>query len=303
MTIYEYSIASDFKNADDVDLSKLQTIINSNITINAVVSSSELIGDTVKLILTTTLIPNEETELDTVISNYIFTDIISAEIYDSIVDVNGNGDYLLPSAAFADGHVSLFLRNGIYFETTDVVMPDYGTMVGESGGNVVIHFLGQANGVIADGSGGAKESAGTISIVHLTSTVVGTGTTFTNLVPDDFIRVGTNYYKIASITDNTHLELVDVYQGVTLSGCLYTAQHMYAGVTLNRLIITGSTTSGLYLRACWHFTLIAVSFKQNSPNVNLLDCGDSALNLVLIEQPPLKIYLVLFAYSLEMIRL
>lgn len=281
--MYAYSITSDFKNANDVDLAVLQTNINNNTNIPTQVTSVDLLGDVVTLNFTTELPLVEKTALDSIISNYTYARPVTSEIYDAVVDVHGNGDFLLPSAAFAAGHVSVYVRNGIYMETDSIIIPDYGSITGESGGNVVIHFLGQAHGIIADGSNGIAETVGTISVTNLSKTIIGTGTAFTNLNPGDSILIGTNYYKIASITDDTHLDLSDMYRGMSATGFTYIAQKMYTGIMLTHLIITGSATSGLYLRACWHFTLKAVAFKQNFPNLNLISCGDSALHHILIE--------------------
>lgn len=278
-----YSIETDFKNASDVNLYDLQKKINENQLINATVSVCDLVGDNINITLTAGLTIDEKNELDSIISNYVYSEPITAEIYDAIVDINGNGDYLLPSQAFADGHVSVFMRNGIYMESQDVVMPDYGSITGESGGNVVIHFLGLGHSIRADGSGGVKETIGTISLTHLSNEIVGTNTKFTNLNPGAFILIGTNYYRIAQITDDTHLNLIDTYRGVSIQGLKYIAQNMLTGVMLTKLIITGSSSYGVYLRACWHFTLISVAIKQNTPNLHIEDCGDSGLKHVLIE--------------------
>jgi hypothetical protein len=280
---YSYSITDDFKNATEVDIAVLQKNINTDTSVPATVSTVNTLGDIITLTLTSTLTTEEKTALDNIITNYVFVEPITSEIYDAIVDVNGNGDYLLPSEAFADGRLSVFLRNGTYMETGNIVIPNYGSITGESGGNVVINFSGLANGIIADGSGDVAEITGTIAVTKLSKTIVGTGTTFTNLNPLDFILIGTNYYQIASITDDTHLELVDTYRGMNVSGFAYIAQTMYTGIMLTKIIVVGSTTTGIYFRACRHFTLIAVVIKQNNPNLNIIKCGDSAVLHVLID--------------------
>jgi hypothetical protein len=58
---------------------------------------------------------------------------------DAIVDVNGEGDYVLPSAAFAAGHKSIFIRNGVYREKNGLRVPYGCSMTGESSNNVMIY--------------------------------------------------------------------------------------------------------------------------------------------------------------------
>lgn len=279
---YIRSLANDFNGTLVPDQLVLEINTEANITIECK-NVINVNSDDVIITFVSELLTEEEATLDTVISTHQPRTDVPGATYDAIVDVNGNGEFVSIAEAFANGHVSVFVRNGVYMETSNIVMPDYGSITGESGGNVIIHFLGMNNGIVADGSGGTKETAGTISVTNLNSTVVGTGTTFTNLTPGNFILVGTNYYKIASITDDTSLELADTYRGVTMSGLSYIGQPMYTGILLIKLIITGAATSGIYLRACWHFTLKSVAIKQNYPNLSLINCGDSALIHVLIE--------------------
>lgn len=280
-TTYTKSLSTDF--GGNLKPEQLHTEIEDNTTITTSLTGIELVQDDVNITFVSTLSAPEQTELDTVIAAHTPVIYIQGETFDAIVDVTGRGDYLLPSAAFAAGHKSIYLRNGVYFETTDVIVPNYGTLVGESGGNVIIHFMGLANGVVADGSGGVKENTGTIAATNSDNTIVGTGTTFTNLSPDDFILIKTNFYTIASITDDTHLELTDTYRGVNISGVSYFAQTMHTGITMTKLIIIGSATYGLYIRACWHFSLNYVALKANTPNLYITDSGDSACTQLILE--------------------
>ena len=171
--------------------------------------------------------------------------------YDAIVDAKGGGDLTSIADAFADGNTSVFVKNGTYVETSDLVIPTGGVLYGESPGGVVI-VLAAGNSIKVDGSGGTKESAGTVEVVHDDATVTGTGTTFTNLVADDWIKIDDVWMHIASITDDTHLELKAAYQGVASSGLTYEAQSMVAGFLIQNVLAYASSGVGVYLRAANH---------------------------------------------------
>jgi hypothetical protein len=67
---------------------------------------------------------------------------------------------------------------------------------------------------------------GTIGVPNASTTVTGVGTTFTTqLQAGQAITIASVKYKIAKITDNTHLELVIPYAGTTIaSGATITGQ-------------------------------------------------------------------------------
>lgn len=67
-------------------------------------------------------------------------------------------------------------------------------------------------------------STGTIAVTNGDETVTGSGTTWTsanNIRAGNFIFIDYIPYEVASITDSTHLELVQKYQGTTASGLAY----------------------------------------------------------------------------------
>lgn len=279
-TIYTYSYVTNF--GSNLNQSQFHNEIVASV-IEQTLNNVTKIGDYVDVEFAAALSSEDQTTLENLVSAHTPYTNTPGAIFDAIVDASGNGDYLLPSAAFAAGHKSVFMRNGTYTETTDIIIPDYGSLVGESGPNTVIYFPGVAKSVIVDANGGYQETAGTISITTDTTTITGVGTTFNNLAADDYILLGTNYFKIASVTDNTNLTLADTYRGATLSGISYVAQTMYTGIRLHNFIITGSTTTGLHIRGCRHFVIDSVSIKNNSPNVLVEYSGDSAIKHILSE--------------------
>lgn len=71
---------------------------------------------------------------------------------------------------------------------------------------------------------GANYTTGTVSVTQGSTTVTGSGTTWNTLVDAGmFLQVGGSgrYYVVKSITDTTHLELTEAYEGSTGAGNAY----------------------------------------------------------------------------------
>lgn len=194
--------------------------------------------------------------------------VLGPELYDAVVDAGGTGDFTLISAAIAAGHNKLFIRSGTYLETADIDIPDNGILLGEVMGEVVID-LQNTHSVKIDGSGGIQEMAGTISVTNGGVLVVGVGTSFTNLSSGDQIFIDNVFYKIASIADNTNLDISTTYYGKTISGADYFAQTMYFGINVSNLIIKNSIADGLFIRAALDSTFNNLCIIDCSPNIRL----------------------------------
>lgn len=231
------------------------------------------VSDTIAALNTTQVMKNK-----TLISK----DNTVTKSWDAIVDINGTGDYTSVAAAFADGKASIYIRNGTYVETSDIIIPNHGKIIGEANGQVTIVLIG-AISIKADATHGVKENAGTISITNNNNVVTGLGTSFTNLLPGQYILIGNNFFIIASITSDTSLTLVDTYRGNTVSGHTYLAQNMYTGITIENLLIVGSSTIGLYLRGLRHFTLKSVAVVNSFQTIKIEDSGDSSLYTIIVQ--------------------
>ena len=196
--------------------------------------------------------------------------------FDATVAKDGRGDYESIAEAFAEGNRTVFVKNGTYVETSDIVMPSGGVLQGETAGETLIYFAGTASQIKAD-AGAAKETAGTVSVPNGSTTVTGVGTSFTSL-PDPstnyvFIRLHAAYHLVASITDDTHLELQSTFRGRAISGIAYEARGMFAGLTISSLIVVGGLGVGIYLRGIQHAVLEKiVSKKHGSHGLELVDC-------------------------------
>lgn len=275
-----YSLSGDFSG--NINSVQLQTEINADPGITPTVTNINTDDDDVIIVFDSTPSTGEQTTINGIVSSHTAVFIPTSATFDAIVDSQGRGQYLLPSQAFAAGHKSIFVRNGVYVETQDIVLPDSGYMVGESGPNVIIYFIG-AYSVKMDGTGGTLESAGTMTVTKDSANIVGVGTTFTNLSAGDFILLGTNYFKIASITDDNNLVIERTYRGRTISNFQYIAHGMITGARLENFIITGSSSSGLYCRGAWHFVIDSVACVLNAQNFNLINCGDGGLKHIICD--------------------
>lgn len=279
-TTYTKSLSTDFGSI--LNTIQFQSEINAEAGIVPTCTHINTDGDDVDIVFASSLTAGEQTTLSTLTTNHTPITNKPGAIYDAIVDASGDGDYLLPSAAFAAGHFSVYVRNGVYFETTDIVIPNYGSLHGESGVKTVIHFSSTASSISCD-AGAAKETAGTVSVTTDTTTITGSGTTFTNLSAGDFILLGTNYFKIDSIESDTSMTLSLPYRGATLSGVAYIARAMYTGCNVYNLIVTGSTSHGIHFRGVRHFVIQSVALQLNAPNMLVEYCGDSGIKHVLSE--------------------
>lgn len=197
-------------------------------------------------------------------------------LYDVVVDITGEGNYTSIAQAFQDGFSNVFVKNGTYTESSDIVIPDRGRLEGETPGGVLV-ILASGASIKADGSLGISQSVGTISITKDSKTVTGSGTSFSSLNVNDFILIGNNYLQINSIASDTSLQLLNKYRGPTKSGQPYIAQKMLSGVSVLNLTVTGSSNSGLYLRALRFSNIRSVVIVQSAHNLKMIDCGDVGL--------------------------
>lgn len=238
-------------------------------------------GDVVTCSFSSAISTGEQVVLQGLAGSFIPPVIIGTAIsgYDALVATDGSGDYLKPSAAFAAGATTVYVRAGTYVEFTDVVIPNYGVMVGETVAPVVLYFAGPF-GVRVDGSGGVKETAGTISVVSGSATVTGTGSSFTNVPPGCFILLDQNYYQVAAISSDTSLTLADAYQGRALVDHEFVMQPMYTGINVSNLIIYNSAATGLYLRAIRSSVFNVVGCMMCNVGLEMVDASTNAFTTV-----------------------
>lgn len=196
-------------------------------------------------------------------------------LYDAVVDLAGNGDFTSISAAFTSGAKSVFVRRGTYVETANVVIPMGGCLLGECPGAVNINLSGGFQ-VLIDGSG-RQTAAGTISVPTGTTAVTGAGTSFTTLLPGDWILLGDLFHQIAIITDDSSLTLVAPYRGNAISGQNMLGQSMIVGTGIENIVLTLATGTALVMLQAFRCfvvrSAIAFSGAAGFPAVAVTDCG------------------------------
>ena len=202
---------------------------------------------------------------------------VSDREFDVIVSADGTEDFTSVAAAFASGANSVFIRDGIYVETEDINMPYSSKLVGETTAGVIITWLGAPKSIRCDSSGGIKETIGTVSITTGSNTVVGTGTTFTNLKVNDYIRLDQNFYHIIAIPTDTSIILSETYKGAALINETYIAQTMYSGVVMENFIVTGSGSHAIYMRGIRSSLLHGIAVMTSFSGMYMEDCATNNL--------------------------
>jgi len=166
--------------------------------------------------------------------------------YDAIVDAGGNGTHTTLSAAVTAGASSIYIKSGTYSESSNI---DFSAnapvnIVGENKYDTIIDFGSNDAGLILNG-GGTPYITGTISIISGTTTVTGAGTAFnTNLVAGEYILLNDTFYEIDSVTNATSLELVNTYNGNSLTGEQYVGLPLTSGQFRNFTIQSSGSGTG-----------------------------------------------------------
>ena len=216
--------------------------------------------------------PTETDVLDAIVAAHVPRVYNSSEYFDAVVDSKFKGDYLLPSQAFAAGHTSVYVRDGTYHETEDIMMPNGGQLVGESQGNVRILFVTGKSCVI-DGSNKIEISGGTVSVAVGSTALTGSSTEFTAIGDGDVIQIGgadQPWLSIASVNSDTSLTLAEAYAGAEPAiGAAYVAHNIHTkgtiSITHGAPTITGigtTFTQGSQPMLPGHFVLIGTNYHQ-----------------------------------------
>jgi len=167
-----------------------------------------------------------------------------ARTYKAIVDPAGFGDLTDIQDAIdyvaGIGGGSIFIKNGTYTLTADLVIPSNIQLQGESMEGVKIYFAGGDYQVLVQGTANTSPT-GTITATKGDETIVGAGTDFDpEVTAGDYIRINDAWYKVASVTDDTNLELTDKYSGVTQAGLTFDIMDPIENVKLDDFTITNS---------------------------------------------------------------
>jgi len=199
------------------------------------------------------------------------------------------GDYTSIAEAFNAGATSVFVHPGMYVETSDIVVPEDGSLKGPCPGAVKIVLAAGAK-IKVDGTG-RRTTTGTVSVTAGSATVTGTGTSFTALQASDWVQLGNTFYQIDTITNDTSLTLQLTYQGDTISDQAFVGQSMTYGAQIEDVVIVGQGGGenllieqglnilfrGLLLLQCGDATTPAFYAKNCSVLMGLAVIVDSSL--------------------------
>lgn len=203
-------------------------------------------------------------------SSAVTIDILT---YDAVVSAGGEpGTYPLLSSAISAGKKTIFIKNGTYIETSQIQLNAGTVIVGENSTNVIIYGSGLSSALVTNIiPSGSTQSAGTISINNNSTTVTGSGTSFTNLVAGQSILIASVYYTIASIASNTSLTLTTAYKGTAVSGSNYVATSVAKEIRIYNLSLvnypsnpsTGAGFSFQQIQALRLSGILAIGFNYN----------------------------------------
>ena len=274
-TTYSYTITGDFSNATEVDLGVLESTINDNATISVDVTRIDQEGSNdIDIVFPQYLTSNQKTELDSVVAGYIYETPLnpSAEVFEVVIE-SGTGGPTTIAEAFSLGSKSVFLKNGTYTETADIIIPEGGSIKGESIGGVSIVLNGTST--IKTSTPARTSYTGTISISNGSSTVTGSGTSFsTDLQVGDHILLANIYYEIKSIASETSLNVTQNWEGDAISGQSMSGQTMFRNITISDLSISGSSTSTfLDIKSVGNGIFRNLKIMGGALNVQLTNCS------------------------------
>lgn len=193
-----------------------------------------------------------------------------ASSFDATVAPSG-GDYTSIAAAFNAGHKTVFVNSGTYVESSDILIPEDGGLVGEAAGSVIIVLTSGAK-IKIDGSA-RFVTGGTLAINNGSTSVTGTGTTFTSLLVGDYIDLNGVWHEIATITSNTALTVLRTYRGRNVSGYVSTGQSMIKGASLINIVVANATTRAIEITQAAHVVFM------NSLLVNCGEAGEGAIRV------------------------
>lgn len=183
------------------------------------------------------------------------------------------------------GGGSVYIRNGTYNETENILLKSAVNLIGEKESTTIIDFGNNAISVKFEDSN--VYSTGTITSITSGVFVTGSGTSWlANLTTNHQIFIQNRWYKIAAITSNTTLILAEGYiNNATLPGASYRAAKILTDVDLKDFTIQNSSDDGLIIRGGRNCVWENLTIQSNGGAGIDLDyvtelAGDQVLSLV-----------------------
>jgi len=174
----------------------------------------------------------------------------------------------IASLGAGGGYVSL--TNGTHTITENITLPSFVYLRGQ-GDNTILNFQGTYN---LNATGSNAYTTGTVSVSNGSTTVTGSGTSWSsNVTAGQDIKLGSSYYGISSVNSNTELTLGVAYSGEDLSGESYVIATMVEGFYIQGMTLA-YLNDAINIQYGKSFSLNAL--YTSSAGGNGIDIKDSA---------------------------
>ena len=140
----------------------------------------------------------------------------------------------------SNGAGTLQLSPGTYNVSTDIVLPSSVVITG-IGPGVVIDFGSGAHQIQMKGSN--AYATGTLSVTQGSTSVTGSGTTWTNGMVGQSILLEDFWYTVASVGSATSITLDSSYRGTTLSGSTYVIADIISNSGISNVTLQNSSVA------------------------------------------------------------
>lgn len=174
----------------------------------------------------------------------------------------------------ANGHHNLYKDLNLYSNIY---------LIGQNAKATIIDFNNTASGIKIVGSN--AYSTGTVSITHGSTTVTGSGTTFTAAMVGRRILLAGGWYPIVGYTSATEITIGASFEDNDLSGASYTIATIIDDIIVENFTIRRALDSGIKLQysretSFYNITVqeSAVAFDFDTNSQTTLDVSDANYN-------------------------
>src|SRR4029077_5909649 len=157
----------------------------------------------------------------------------------------------------------LSLNPGTYYPTASISVP---SNIIIEGNGAVIDFGAGAYSILINGAD--AYTTGTFSVTQGSTTVTGSGTTWTATMVGRSILLGDLWYEITAVGGVTSLTIGSAYTGTSLSGENYAIATTVDGVSLAKLTLQNSTAPLVSFSYVNTFTLDSVNLLQGQYGIS-----------------------------------
>lgn len=171
-----------------------------------------------------------------------------------------------------DGGGVLLLRNGTYALTSDLVIPDGVSIVGETALGAVIDFQNDSYQVIVEGT--LVSDVGTVSATNSSTAITGTDTIFGSSMVGSYILISGIYYLIVDVTDSVTLEIEIPFEPSSVTDVTYLIAETRTNVLFKDVVIQNSSHAdgAVSFRYVQDFVVDGCSIYDSILGFNFRDC-------------------------------